>query len=62
MDKIKSQKNNQIDKENSRKRIRNNDSEDDSEFQENNEGKDWENSRNVYQRPRLTKEQITRDE
>ena len=40
------------------KRIQNNDSEDDAESQENN----GEERRNVYQRPRRTKEQTNRDE
>ena len=40
------------------KRIQNNDSEDDAESQENN----GEERRNVYQRPRRTKEETHRDE
>ena len=40
-----------------RKIIQNNDSEDDTGSQEKNEGKDWKDARNVYQRPRRTKEQ-----
>ena len=40
------------------KRIQNNDSEDDAESQENN----GEERRNVYQRPRRTKEQTNRDD
>ena len=40
------------------KRIQNNDSEDDAESQENT----GEERRNVYQRPRRTKEQTNRDE
>ena len=35
------------DRQFSRKRIQNNDSEDDSESRKNNAGKDWENARNV---------------
>jgi len=50
------------DRQSSRKRIQNNDSEDDSESQKKNGGKDWEDARNVYQRPRRTKEQTNRDE
>ena len=50
------------DRQPSRKRIQNNDSEDDSESQKKNGGKDWEDARNVYQRPRRTKEQTNRDE
>ena len=42
----------------SRKRIKNNDSEDDPKFQK----KNGEDARNVYQRPSTTKEQINRDE
>ena len=45
------------DKQSSRKRNQNNDSEYDSGSQRKNEGKDWENVRNVYQRPTRTKEQ-----
>ena len=45
------------DRQPSRKRIQNNDSEDDPGSQEKNGGKDWEGVRNVYQRPRRTKEQ-----
>ena len=44
----------------SRKRIQNNDSEDDPGFWENNGGKDLEDARN--QRPTRTKEQANRDE
>ena len=40
----------------SRKRIHS-DSQDDSGSQKNNGDKDWEDARNVYQRPRRTKEQ-----
>ena len=46
----------------SRKRILNNDSEDDPGPQEKNGGKNWEAERNVYQRPRRNKEQTNRDE
>ena len=46
----------------SRKRIQNNDSEDNPESQEKNIGKDWEDPRNVCQRPTRTKEQANRDE
>ena len=42
----------------SRKRIRNNDNEDDPGSRKNNE----EDARNVYQRPRKTKKQVNRDE
>ena len=45
-----------------RKRIQNNDSEDDLGSQKKNGGKGWEDARNVYQRPRRTKEQTNRDE
>ena len=45
-----------------RKRIQNNYSEDDPGSWEKNGGKDWEDARNVYQRPRRTKEQTNRDE
>ena len=41
-----------------RKRIQNNDREDDSGCQKNNEG----DTRNVYQKPARTKEQTNRDE
>ena len=41
----------------SKKIIQNNDSEDDPRSQEKNGGKDWEDARNVYRRPRRTKEQ-----
>ena len=46
----------------SRKRIQNNDMEDDSGSQEKNGGKDWKDARNTYQRLRKTKEQTSRDE
>ena len=46
----------------SEKRIQNNDSEDDPRSQEKNGGKGGEDARNVYQRPRRTKEQTNRDE
>ena len=49
-------------KQPSRKRIQNNDSEDDPGSQEKNGGKEWEDARNIYQRPRRTKKQINRDE
>ena len=39
-----------------------NDREHDSGSWEKNGGKDWEDARNDYQRPRRTKEQINRDE
>ena len=45
-----------------KKRIQNSDSEDDPGSWEKNGGKEWEDARNVYQRPRRTKEQINRDE
>ena len=45
----------------SRKIIQKNDSKDDPESQKNNGGKDWEDTRNVCQRPR-TKEQTNTDE
>ena len=41
----------------SRKRIQNNDNEDDLESQKQNRGIYWEDARNVYQRPKGTKEQ-----
>ena len=46
------------DRQPSRKRIQNSDSEDDPGSWENN----GDNARDVYQRPRRTKEQINRDE
>ena len=49
------------DRQPSRKRIQNNDSEGDPGSWEKNGGKDWEDAGNVYQRPRRTKEQINRD-
>jgi len=45
------------DRQSSRKRIQNNDSEDDSGSWKKNGGKDWEEGRNVYQRSARTKEQ-----
>ena len=45
------------DRQSSRKRIQSSDSEDDSGSQKKNGDKDWEDARNVYQRPRRTKEQ-----
>ena len=48
----------QVKKEPGRKRIQNNDSEDDPGSWENN----GEDARNVYQRPTRTKEQTNRDE
>ena len=45
------------DKQTSRKRIQNNDSEDDPGSWEKNKGKDWEDVRNIYQRCTRTKEQ-----
>ena len=45
-----------------RKKIQNNDSDDDSGSQKKYGGKDWEYARNVYQRPRRTKEQTNTDE
>ena len=48
------------DRQPSRKRIQNNDSEDDPVSQEKNGGKDLEDTINVYQRPRRTKEQTNR--
>ena len=50
------------DRQCSRKRIHNNDSEDDPESWEKNEVKDWVDAWNVYQRPGRTKEQTNRDE
>ena len=50
------------DRQPSRKRIQNNDSEDDPEAGKKNGGKDWEGARNVYLKPRRTKEQTNRDE
>ena len=49
-------------RQHSRKIIQNNDSEDDPGSQKKNGGKDWENARNIYQRPGITKEQTNRDE
>ena len=45
------------DRQSPRKRIQNNDSKDDPGSQKKNGGKDWEDARNVYQRPKRTKEQ-----
>ena len=45
-----------------KKKIQNNDSEDGPESREKIGGKDWGDARNVYQRPRRTKEQTNRDE
>ena len=45
------------DRQTFRKRIQNNDREDDPRSQEKNGGKGGEDARNVYQRPRRTKEQ-----
>ena len=45
------------DRQHSRKIIQNNDTEDDWGSWKKNGGKDWEDARNVYQRPRRTKEQ-----
>ena len=50
------------DRQPSRKRIQNNDSEDDSGSQEKNGGKYQEDARNVYQRPTRAKEQANREE
>ena len=44
-------------KQHSRKKIQKNDSEDDPGSWEKNGGIDWEDARNVYQRPRRAKEQ-----
>ena len=44
------------------KKNQNNYSEHDPGSQKKNGGKDWEDARNVYQRPRRTKEQTNRDE
>ena len=43
-------------RQSSRKRIQNNDSENDPESQVKSGGKDWEDARNVYQRPGRTTE------
>ena len=46
----------------SRKGIQNNDSEDDPGSWKKNGSKDWKDARNVYQRPRRTKEQKTNEQ
>ena len=50
------------DRQHSRKKIQNNDSEDNPRSQKKNGGKDWKYAINVYQRPRRTKEETNRDE